>query len=91
MDQAEPPKLEDNNSPEQNPAEGSGIGWLIFALIVAFIYVAYDRGWKITFGPGEAQYCRDVRQKVNELCVGAEHDVCKQWQAELSKCRGDRY
>jgi len=90
LDQAELPKPEDNNSPEQKRDEGNPIGMLVFCLVVAFIFVAWDRGWKITFNSGEAGYCRDVRQKVDELCAGPKHfDECARWQAELAKCQND--
>ncbi|HTK85699.1 MAG TPA: hypothetical protein VL625_11515 [Patescibacteria group bacterium] len=91
MDQAEPKKEEDNSSPQQKRDEGSGIGVLVFCLVVAFIYVAWDRGWKITFNSGEAAYCRDVRQKVDELCAEPKHDECVRWQAEFAKCRTDHH
>jgi hypothetical protein len=89
MDQAKPPKADDDNSPEQKRDERSGIGMLVGMLIVVFIYVAYDRGWKVTFNSGEAGYCRDVRQKISELCAGTDHDACKHWQEALAKCQSD--
>lgn len=71
MGQAERPKLEDNNVPEQKRAGKRETGILILALCVAFLYTNYDRGL-IVVESGEGGYCRGVRQQVSELCAGAD-------------------